>query len=110
MTINEHKTEFAGREIITWEPGDPIEDPAGANYRIAVSDDTDAKASWPQQFAAFLKVPNAQQLRGLIIGPWSLNVSGDSTLDVVVDIVRASQILSNLRSLFIGDIIRPYRG
>lgn len=105
MTINEHKTEFAGREIITWEPGDPIEDPTGANYRIAVSDDMDTKTSWTRQFAAFLKVLNAQQLRGLVVGPWSLNVSGDSTVEVVATIAEAHHTLANLQSLFIGDII-----
>ena len=58
MTINEHKTEFAGRPIINWEPGDPIQDPTGVNYRIAALYDMDgANATWLSNVKHLWKKP-----------------------------------------------------
>jgi len=125
MTINEHKTEFAGRPIINWEPGDPIETPTAANYRIETAYDLPIQDTnfldkvksiwqkpqpkpeiqWQHRFEAFLNTPNSQMVSGFVVGPWDHNFAGGSSAQVVSAIAAAHNALPNLKSLFIGDII-----
>jgi len=113
MTISEHKTSFAGHPIVEWEPGDPIEDPTGTNYRIASGFNFDEsrqrtskpKTTWMGRFEAFIATPQAPQVYGLVVGPWDLDSIAESSAPVIQAIAHAHDRVPNLRALFIGDII-----
>src|SRR5690242_6694731 len=46
VTINEHMLQFAGRDVVQWEPGEPIPDPATAMPRIALTWEEEDNAAW----------------------------------------------------------------
>ena len=54
MAIYEHIAEFAGKPVVDWEPGEPLDEPADAAYRISVSwDESDKGTRWTDKFARF---------------------------------------------------------
>ena len=58
MSINEHAQTFAGCKVVQWEPGKPIQDPAGACYRISV--EYEDENSWLEKFGQFLKTDRSE--------------------------------------------------
>ncbi len=108
MTINEHLTEFAGREVIQWESGEPLPDPAEAICRIAVSwDEADKGGTWLAKFAQFLADPASRAATGLVVGVWANSGSDndESSEELVLALIAARERLPNLDTLFFGDII-----
>ena len=106
MTINEHATDFAGLAVRDWEPDEPLDDPAGAAFRISLSyEETEEGAQWTDKLARFLERPEVERVTALVVGPWGEVAVGDSSARVVEALVAARDRLSSLRAIFIGDII-----
>jgi hypothetical protein len=102
MTIYEHDDEFAGKKIVTWEPGKPVEKLEESVYRIAK--EYDAEEEWTDLFAQFLEQPNADQVTGLVIGSWSDEVFDDDSSRVIEALVAVRAKLPRLIALFLGDV------
>lgn len=108
MTINEHLTEFAGRRVVLWEPGEPLPDPAEAFCRLALSwDELDNGGSWSQKLARFLADPASRAVEGLVVGVWGGLIADkdEEAVDIIAALVAARDQLPHLRALFVGDII-----
>jgi hypothetical protein len=106
MAVGEHITEFAGKPVLNWEPGMPIDHPQDTNYRIAVdwAEADKDKAAWATKFAAFLADPDSRAVTGLVVGPWG-EVYESGRNSIVVDaLLAAHEQLPNLAALFLGDI------
>ena len=103
--INEHVQEFVGKPVKQWEPNEAIDDPSGTAYRIAVSYD-EPDITWGEKFAAFLSLPAASQVTGIVVGIWGDTSKGELSADDVVEaLVAARDKLPLLQALFIGDVI-----
>jgi hypothetical protein len=98
----ENATEFAGREVITFEDGQPLADPTTHAYRIAV--EYDAGDSWVDLFATFLARPGVERVEALLVGAWDDATAGEPPDAVIEALVGARQRLPALRALFFGDI------
>ncbi len=104
MGIYEHATTFAGKPVVDWEPGSQLADPRTTIPRISLP--YDAGEGWGQRFAAFLQTPGAEEISGLVVGPWFTSRAGEDTTGAVIEVlVAASNRLPNLRAIFLGDII-----
>jgi hypothetical protein len=103
MTIHEHIKDFAGKPVIDWEPGMPVNDPSGSLYRIAV--EYDDKMEWHEKFAELLKTERSSEITGIVVGNWGEVASGDSSASVVESLIAAKDWLSRLSVLFLGDIL-----
>jgi hypothetical protein len=107
MAIDEHLTEFAGRRVVLWEPGEALPDPEEAVCRIAMSWDEEKKGGmWGEKFARFLAEPTSRETQGLVIGAWEEVATGESAQQIVAALTSARDQLPRLKTLFFGDIIR----
>src|SRR5687767_6942519 len=107
MTIEEHLTEFAGKRVTLWEPGEALPDPAEAFCRIAVSwDEADGGGTWLAKFERFLADPASREVQGLVVGAWEESASGEFAQAIIAAIVAARARLPLLGALFIGDFTR----
>lgn len=90
-------------EEFTSEEG--ITDPIGTAYRIAFSYES-VKKTIADSFAELLADLRANELTSLVIGTWAewVGEDDDAVAELVGLLVGASEQLSNLTSLFIGDI------
>jgi len=106
MAIYEHIDTFAGLEVEDWSPGDGPLQP-DTLYRIGLSySDADNGELWSDQLDALLDQPGAEQLRGIVVGPWhNMFEEGANAEQVVEALVAARDRLPNLRAIFFGDII-----
>lgn len=103
MTNGEHLTEFAGFKVASWEPGQPLGDPATTIHRLAV--EYDEEATWVSKFRAFLELPGVEQQQGLVVGSWDAEAGMDGDPQEVVEaLVGAHGQLPQLRALFLNDI------
>jgi hypothetical protein len=108
MAIYEHITEFAGKPVVGWEPGGPLDDPADVAYRISVSwDESEAGRRWTDKFARFLDDPASGRATAIIVGPWEqVGVGDEPTADrIVAALASARDRLPALTALFVGEII-----
>lgn len=103
MTISEHLTEFAGFKVASWEPGQPLGDPATTIHRLAV--EYDDEQTWTAKFRAFLELPGVEQQQGLVVGQWDAEAGTDGNPQEVVEaLTGAHSRLPGLRVVFINDI------
>ncbi len=108
MAIYEHITEFAGKPVVDWEPGEPLDEPADVAYRISISwDESDQGRHWTDKFAAFLDDPASGRATALIVGPWEqVGMGEEGTADrIVAALAAARDRLPGLTALFVGEII-----
>jgi hypothetical protein len=104
--ITEHATEWLGLPVKLYdakasEKG--IADYANTIYRIAL--DWDADVDFPTLFSRFLSNPAASQAPAIIIGQFHGDDPSQGSEEVVQLLVSAQPKLSNLRGIFIGDIV-----
>jgi hypothetical protein len=106
MTIEEHITEFVGKRVVDWEPGDPVPDPKDAIPRVSLQwDESEQGKRWTDNLGALLADPASRELTGILIGPWGEVATGEATAEVVVEaLVAARDQLPNLKAIFLGDI------
>lgn len=103
MTISAHLTHFAGFKVTSWEPGQPLGDPATTIHRLAV--EYDDETNWTAKFRAFLELPGVGETQGLVVGLWDTEAGMDGSPDEVIEaLVTAHGSLPKLRTIFINDI------
>lgn len=108
MGIYEHIAEFAGKPVVDWEPGEPLDEAADVAYRISVSwDESEAGRRWTDKFASFLDDPASGRVTALIVGPWEqVGMGEEPTADrIVAALAAARDRLPGLTALFVGEII-----
>lgn len=97
--------EFAGRPVREFVPGELLESAAKFIYRIRLDwDDAESGVTFGDRFAAFLEDPESAQAPGLVVGSWGNPAETDSS-GIVEALCAAADHLSNVRALFIGDIV-----
>ncbi|MBN1286621.1 MAG: STM4015 family protein [Anaerolineae bacterium] len=106
MAIYEHIREFAGMPVIEWASPEDSHAPANVLYRLGLSyEEADAGKTWTEKFDAFLASADGSKVAGLVIGPWDPDFGGHDSSLVADALIAARDRLSNLRALFLGDII-----
>jgi hypothetical protein len=71
----DNESRFAGLEIVTWEDGQVLEEPARHAYRIGV--EYDSEVAWVDRFAEFLECSGIEEVRAFVVGPWGDVSTGD---------------------------------
>ncbi len=102
MTIDEHKTIFAGKPVIDWYPGESVPDPATTVIRISVPrfGRENRRPALTKQLQELLANPAAQATTGLVLG-YGEDFSPVQMADLVVE---HCEQLPHLTALFLGDI------
>jgi hypothetical protein len=105
MTIADHLTTFADKNVVDWEPGTRF-DPATQAVRLSVGwDAAEEGKQWVDFFTAFLDTPAAARTTALIVGDWGQTGGGSESGPVVEALVSQRNRLPALKALFLGDII-----
>jgi hypothetical protein len=103
MVISAHVTSFANRNVETFDSKVGISDPVGTAYVLRVEwDEYDVNIT--KKLELLLQDPQANQLEGLVIGPWDQEMYERSSSIVVDALVAAKEQLTSLKAVFIGDI------
>jgi hypothetical protein len=100
MGIYHHDELFAGKPVVEYTTAIGITAPQESSYRLSV--DYDSEYTIVDLLSHFLADPHVSQITSLIIGQW--DAEEGSSASVINFLVDASQKLSNLTSLFLGDI------
>src|SRR5687768_10903704 len=105
MSISEHETEFAGKDVIDWDPETGVADPETAIYRVSMNwEDGEAGRRWTDFFAQFLADPRSAEVTGIVVGSWIGTDSDNDSAPIVEALVAARDRLPNVTALFLGDI------
>ncbi len=100
----EHKTHFAGKTIIDWEPGDPIPDPATTIPRISAANLwSEDEVSGDENFRRFLADPASRASSGLVFGLWE-ETTENYLAPLVEMLVQHRAHFQHLTTLFLGEI------
>lgn len=102
MTIENHLDKFAGYNVKSWQPSQPLADLDTTIYRIAV--EYDEEMSWEEKFQQYLAMPNAEQSRGLVLGAYSEEMYDKSAEGPIELVIAAKERLPSLEVLFLNDI------
>jgi hypothetical protein len=99
-----HVTSFANRIVEQFDPRMGITAPARIAYALRVEwDEYDVDIT--DKLEPLLQDPRANQLEALVIGAWIQNMYQCNSNIVVNALVAAKEQLTNLKAVFIGDII-----
>ena len=102
MTISEHVTDFYGKPVIPFQPGEPID--AANALRIAIDYDEQQEGKrLSDLLEALLDTPGSVHIEALVVGPWDFDSSHDSS-NVVAALVQAAPRLPKLAAIFLGEI------
>ena len=101
MTISDHVAQFGGHPIVLFDPDKGLRAPDKNAIKLAL--DWDDKVPFAEVLARFLSDPLVGQVSSLVIGTWGDEYEASSA-SVVEALVAASDKLSGLRALFLGDI------
>jgi hypothetical protein len=103
----QHASQFANREIKTFDPEEPLGDPAQVVYALRCEYDDDISMS--VFLNQLLDAPGSERIEALVFGLWEAGdgvCTGDASAQRLVDLlVAVRDRLPNLKALFIGDII-----
>lgn len=102
MTIDCHWESFAGYQVRTWIPSEPLTDLEHTAYRINIG--YGYKQTWHEKFLQYLAQPLAEQTRGLVLGQYAADMYDKTCLDVVNAVLAAKEQLPLLDMLFLNDI------
>jgi hypothetical protein len=103
VAIYEHAEHLAGKTVEDYDPEKGIADPEHMHYRLRLSYDDAHRKSLAELLAAFLEDPAADKVSGIVFGAGDFE-GGDSSA-VVKALVAARDRLTNLKAIFLGDII-----
>lgn len=92
-----HATTFAKRKVEEFDPEIGITDLVDTAYAVRGFDEWNQNIYFSTQFERLLQDPQVNQLEALVIGLWDG--------DIVDTLVAAKDRLTNLKAIFIGDII-----
>jgi hypothetical protein len=100
VAIYENLTQFAGKNVVDWEPGEPVVTKQVYRLRIGYEDES----TWGDKFAAFLDDPGCAKVEALVIGDWGRTAEGNGSGPVVEAVAAARDRLAKLTALFLGDM------
>lgn len=105
MYPHSHVTTFANRSVEEFKRGNPIQNPAQIALALRCEYYNDEEEI-TEKLATLLEDPQAENLEALIIGAWrELIEAGQDSSHIIHALVDAKDKLSNLKAIFIGDII-----
>ena len=99
----DHKTHFAGKAVLDWEPGDPIPDPTTTIPRLSAIDVWGSGPKGNEIFQQFLADPASRAVSGLIFGLQE-EIPDDYSNEIVQALVEHRAHFPHLTALFLGDI------
>jgi hypothetical protein len=99
MGLYQHVEHFVDKPVVEYTTDTGVAYPIEIVYRLSV--DYDSEHSILDLLTHFTDHPNASKVTGLIIGMWD---DDESSQPVVEFLVNASQKLTSLSALFLGDI------
>ncbi len=100
----DRKTQFAGKAVLDWEPGDPIPDPTTTIPRISATDVWGNGREGNELFQRFLADPASRTVTGLIFGLQKETTERYSD-EIVQVLVEHREHFPHLKALFLGDIM-----
>jgi hypothetical protein len=100
MGIYQHAEKFIGKPVVEYTTATGIAYPIEIIYRMSV--EYDSEHSILDLLTHFTEHYNASKVPGLIIGMWDYDESSQAVVDFLIS---ASQKLSSLSALFLGDIV-----
>jgi hypothetical protein len=98
----EYDSIFANREVVDYNAATGITDPVNKAYALRC--EYDSSDDMTQKIAELLDDPNAEKLEALVIGMWNEPYE-ESSSSIVDALVTAKNRLTNLKAIFIGDMI-----
>lgn len=105
MYPHSHVTTFANRSVEEFKRGNPIQNPTQIAIALRCEYYNDEEGI-TDKIATLLEDPQAENLEALIIGAWrELIEAGQDSSHIIHALVDAKDKLSNLKAIFIGDII-----
>jgi len=104
MTISDNLTKFHGRDVVDFESGEALPDPARTATRLTITYDGPYN-EFSDLWAEFMNSPGVEQTEALVIGNWAELDGGPVPSEQAVTlIVSSAERLPKLRALFFGDI------
>jgi hypothetical protein len=104
MGIDANLTSLHGYEVIDFEAGEPLPDPARTAVRLAIRYEGPF-SEFSDLWAEFIDAAGVEQTQALVIGNWgSPDDAPASSEPVVALVVSSADRLAKLRALFFGDI------
>jgi len=94
-------SEFAGRRVQTWKPGQKISDVQNIAFKVGIEPD---EGDWSEIFSGFLETPGVEKVQALVVGAWEDMVEGGVCDAVVEEIADAAAKLTKLEALFLADV------
>src|SRR5215467_1904959 len=104
MTISDNLTKFHGRDVVDFESGEPLPNPATTATRLTITYDGPYN-EFSDLWADFMNSAGVEQTEAVIIGNWAELDGGPVPSEQAVRlIVSSAERLPKLRALFFGDI------
>lgn len=100
----DRKTQFTGKAVLDWEPGDPIPDPTTTIPRISATDVWGNGREGNELFQQFLADPASRTVTGLIFGLQKETTEHYSD-EIVQALVEHREHFPHLKALFLGDMM-----
>ena len=94
-----HLEQMDGLAVRDWHAGELL----SADFAPRLALDWNSKTTWLELFEALLQTPNADKLRGLVVGMWD-EESSENSSHIVNAIIAARAQLPDVRALFVGDL------
>lgn len=101
MAFSESIEEFNGLTVVDFDNADDWQGP-GVAYRLR--EDYEDEVSVKDRLQELLQCDGVDKLTTLVIGAWSGACEGDSSEELVADLVTAAPKLPSLQALFIGEM------
>ncbi len=101
MAFYEHRFSFAGKKVVQFK--ETLFDTNKFAFRVTRA--FEEGQTWLEQFEVLLAQPEAATLEALVVGMWSDEQYDDGSQPVVEALVAAKGQLTNLKAIFLGDII-----
>lgn len=103
----DHKTEWAGKRIVDFDPETGIPEPETTAYRIRMDYEDPAELTIRDKFAELMEDPGSGEITGLVIGAWDQEMweGGGAINETIAMLAGAADRLPHLTALFIGDIV-----
>jgi hypothetical protein len=105
MTIHENLTKLHGFDVVDFEAGEPLPDPAQTAVRLAMRYGGPFE-SFSDLWAEFIETDGVERTEALVIGNWADPDDGATPSEQAAALlVSSADRLPGLRALFFGDIV-----
>ncbi|RCJ29283.1 hypothetical protein A6769_35780 [Nostoc punctiforme NIES-2108] len=106
--LNEYQgynvTQFANRQVVEFDANTSITEPLNKAYALRYWP-YENEDNLPSKFSRLLQESNADKLEALVFGLWEEEAYERNSSGIIEALVDAKQYLTNLKAVFIGDII-----